>query len=286
MRHHAFEQSARAVEEAVERGVGHPMPLFVLHENQEVVAAYPRIVDQHPHKVVGVCILPAFEGVLHGCGVGHIAAHQFGASARPLDFLEHCTGSRFVVHIIDDDWETGCGQTERDGATDAAGTAGDESILHSGVVLEGLNRSPRGDMVVQIYKKRRKCALRNLKIRAPLPPTAEKTHGHRRGEKKKRDAGEKTGKKPAKQGRFRRFLPRFSFFLPFFLSSRWGKRNADGEEREIYHPDSQSISTKNEHFLERERKRSCNFLWKFKTLSVYSRCGCPFAASFSQAQER
>ena len=30
----------------------------------------------------------------------------------------------------------------------------------------------------------------------------------------------------------------------------------------------------------RERKRSCNFLWKFKTLSVYSRCGCPFAASF------
>jgi len=30
----------------------------------------------------------------------------------------------------------------------------------------------------------------------------------------------------------------------------------------------------------RERKRSCNFLWKFKTLSVYSRCGYPFAASF------
>ena len=24
-----------------------------------------------------------------------------------------------------------------------------------------------------------------------------------------------------------------------------------------------------------KRKRSCNFLWKFKTLSVYSRCGCP-----------
>lgn len=139
-------------------------------------------------------------------------------------------------------------------------------------------------MVVQIYKKRRKCALWNLKIRAPQPPTAEKTHGHRRGEKKKRDAGEKTGKKPAKQGRFRRFLPRFSFFLPFFLSSRRGKRNVDGEERTSFLPDSQLTPMKGERFLEQERKRSCNFLWKFKTLSVYSRCGCPFAASFSQAQ--
>lgn len=108
----------------------------------------------------------------------------------------------------------------------------------------------------------------------------------RRGEKKNGDAGQKTGKKSAKQGRFRRFLPRFSFFLPFFLSSRREKRNVDGEERTIFLPDSQLTPTKDEQFMERERKRSCNFLWKFKTLSVYSRCGCPFAASFSQALGR
>lgn len=106
----------------------------------------------------------------------------------------------------------------------------------------------------------------------------------RQGRKEKRDAGEKTGKKPAKQGRFRRFLPRFSFFLPFFLSSRRGKRNVDGEEGTIFLPDSQLTPTKDEQFMGRVRKRSCNFLWKFKTLSVYSRCGCPFAASFSQPQ--
>ena len=125
-----------------------------------------------------------------------------------------------------------------------------------------------------------------MELENSRPTAADREENTRtpQGRKEKTRRGRKTGKKPAKQGRFRRFLPRFSFFLPFFLSSRRGKRNADGEEREIYRLDFQSISTKDEHFLERERKRSCNFLWKFKTLSVYSRCGCPFAASFSQAQ--
>ena len=208
-----------------------PMPLFVLHENQEVVVAYPGIVDQHPHKVVGVRILPAFDGVLHGCGIGHIAAHQFSASARPLDFLEHCTGSRFVVHIIDDDWETGCGQTERNGATDAAGTAGDESILHSGVVLEGLNRSPRGDMVVQIYKKRRKCALWNLKIRAHCRRPRRK-HTDTAGKKRKTRRGRKNGEETGETRAFSSISSPFFVFssLLSLLSSgkaqcRWGKTN-------------------------------------------------------------
>lgn len=124
-----------------------------------------------------------------------------------------------------------------------------------------------------------------MELENSRPTAADRGENSRtpQGRKEKRDAGGKTGKKPAKQGRFRRFLPRFSFFLPFFLSSRREKRNVDGEERTIFLPDSQLTPTKEERFLEQERKRSCNFLWKFKTLSVYSRCGCPFAASFSQA---
>lgn len=123
-----------------------------------------------------------------------------------------------------------------------------------------------------------------MELENSRPTAADRGENSRtpQGRKEKTRRGRKTGKKPAKQGRFRRFLPRFSFFLPFFLSSRRGKRNADGEEREIHYPDFQTISTKDEHFLERERKRSCNFLWKFKTLSVYSRCGCPFPTSLSQ----
>ena len=125
-----------------------------------------------------------------------------------------------------------------------------------------------------------------MELENSRPTAADRGENSRtpQGRKEKRDAGEKTGKKSAKQGRFRRFLPRFSFFLPFFLSSRREERNVDGEERTFFLPDSQLTPTKDEQFMGRVRKRSCNFLWKFKTLSVYSRCGCPFAASFSQPQ--
>lgn len=71
-------------------------------------------------------------------------------------------------------------------------------------------------MVVQIYKKRRKCALWNLKIRAPLPPTAEKTHGHRRGEKKNETREEKRGRNRRNKGVFVDFFPVFRFFFPSF----------------------------------------------------------------------
>lgn len=71
-------------------------------------------------------------------------------------------------------------------------------------------------MVVQIYKKRRKCALRNLKIRAPLPPTAEKTHRHRRGEKKNETREEKRGRNRRNKGVFVDFFPVFRFFFPSF----------------------------------------------------------------------
>lgn len=69
-------------------------------------------------------------------------------------------------------------------------------------------------MVVQIYKKRRKCALRNLKIRAPLPPTGEKTHGHRREEKKNETREKKRGRNRRNKGVFVDFFPVFRFFFP------------------------------------------------------------------------
>jgi hypothetical protein len=71
-------------------------------------------------------------------------------------------------------------------------------------------------MVVQIYKKRRKCALRNLKIRAPLPPTAQKTHGHGRGEKKNETREKKRGRNWRNKGVFVDFFPVFRFFFPSF----------------------------------------------------------------------
>lgn len=119
--------------------------------------------------------------------------------------------------------------------------------------------------------------MRLAELENSRPAAADRGENSRtpQGRKEKRDARGKTGKKPAKQGRFRRFLPRFSFFLPFFLSSRREERNVDGEERTFFLPDSQLTPTKDEQFMGQKRKRSCNFLWKFKTLSVYSRCGCP-----------
>lgn len=71
-------------------------------------------------------------------------------------------------------------------------------------------------MVVQIYKKRRKCALRNLKIRAPLPPTAEKTHEHGRDEKKNETREKKRGRNRRNKGVFVDFFPVFRFFFPSF----------------------------------------------------------------------
>ena len=100
-----------------------------------------------------------------------------------------------------------------------------------------------------------------MELENSRPTAADRGENSRtpQGRKEKRDAGEKTGKKSAKQGRFRRFLPRFSFFLPFFLSSRREERNVDGEERTFFLPDSQLTPTKDEQFMGQKRKRSCNF---------------------------
>lgn len=104
-------------------------------------------------------------------------------------------------------------------------------------------------MVVQIYKKRRKCALWNLKIRAPLPPTAEKTHGHGRDEKKNETREKKRGRNRRNKGVFVDFFPVFRFFFPSFSP--------------LVGTDAMSMG-KNEHFFSlilNLLRRKTNNLW-------------------------
>ena len=124
-----------------------------------------------------------------------------------------------------------------------------------------------------------------MELENSRPAAADRGENSRtpQGRKEKRDAGKKNGEETGETRAFSSISSPFFVFssLLSLLSSgqtqcRWGKRT-------FFLPDSQLTPTKGERFLEQERKRSCNFLWKFKTLSVYSRCGCPFAASFSQA---
>ena len=82
----------------------------------------------------------------------------------------------------------------------------------------------------------------------------------RRGEKKNGDAGQKTGKKPAKQGRIRRFLPRFSFSPSFFLPSLRDKRNVGGtSDKFIYMIFNSFRRKKNVFWSESEKDRATFF---------------------------
>lgn len=101
-----------------------------------------------------------------------------------------------------------------------------------------------------------------MELENSRPAAADRGENSRtpQGRKEKTRRGRKTGKKPAKQGRIRRFLPRFSFSPSFFLPSLRDKRNVGGtNDKFIYMIFNTFQRKKNVFWSESEKDRATFF---------------------------
>jgi len=101
-----LQQPTRQIEEAVQRRIQHAVPVFVGHENHQVVVADAGIVHQHAHIVIGVGVAPRFHRGFHGFRVGYVERQQLRLSAAGGYFVGYQTGSLLVAFIVDNHGQT------------------------------------------------------------------------------------------------------------------------------------------------------------------------------------
>ena len=85
MSKHLLEQTARQIEETVQSGVQHLLPILVLHENHHRVLPDAGIVDQHGNVIVGVIVPPLLDSLLCLCLGGDVEGEQLGFAAFSFD---------------------------------------------------------------------------------------------------------------------------------------------------------------------------------------------------------
>ena len=141
---HPLEQRLRDVEESVEVGAQHAVPVLVGHPQQQPVAADSGVVDQHLDRLVGMRLEPAAQGALRGLAVGHVEGEQLALAPLPANERKGLLGGRRIRKVVDQHMVAHAGQTQRHGASDAAACPRHEGVSSLLVRLHIIrNRSGR-----------------------------------------------------------------------------------------------------------------------------------------------
>lgn len=125
-------------EGAAQVGADHPVEALQVAVGDLQVGHRAGAVDHHVDAAEGAP--GGFEQLVHVLRAGHVALYGDGRAAGGDDFGHDLVGHGLVAGIVDRDRETVGGQPPGNGATDAAGGAGDDGglgdVRHAGTLLE------------------------------------------------------------------------------------------------------------------------------------------------------
>ena len=124
---HRLQDGPRDMEETVQVGIHNLLPLIGFHPDHQVVLADAGVVHKHLDILLRMGRLPAFEGRADRLRIAHVEAEQLALSA---DGVQRFAGRRLVRDVVDEDVIAHAGESEGDGAADAAAAAGDECGFH------------------------------------------------------------------------------------------------------------------------------------------------------------
>ena len=107
--------------------------VIVLHADQEAVLGDAGIVDQHGQ--IDLAFDMFGKKGSHGFAVAHVEGQGQGTAAGSLDLRHGLVGFFGTAHVGEDDLIAVTGQGQGNGATDAAGTAGNQRGRSGGIKI-------------------------------------------------------------------------------------------------------------------------------------------------------